>query len=36
VIVKIIPTRVSTPTLYGGRLDQRVAGKSGSAEAPPG
>jgi len=25
VIVTIIPKRVSTPTLYGGRLDQRVA-----------
>ena len=25
VIIKIIPTRVSTPTLYGGRLDQRAA-----------
>jgi PPOX class probable F420-dependent enzyme len=25
VIVKIIPTKVSTPTLYGGQLDQRAA-----------
>ena len=25
VIIKIIPTQVSTPTLYGGRLDQRAA-----------
>jgi PPOX class probable F420-dependent enzyme len=25
VIVKIVPTKVSTPTLYGGKLDQRAA-----------
>jgi PPOX class probable F420-dependent enzyme len=25
VIIKIIPTQVSTPTLYGGQLDQRAA-----------
>ncbi|MBK6278392.1 MAG: hypothetical protein IPF57_09830 [Gammaproteobacteria bacterium] len=25
VIIKIIPTQVSTPTLYGGRLDRRAA-----------
>src|ERR1700751_1109473 len=25
VIIKIVPTRVSTPTLYGGQLDQRAA-----------
>jgi PPOX class probable F420-dependent enzyme len=25
VIITIIPTRVSTPTLYGGRLDERAA-----------
>jgi PPOX class probable F420-dependent enzyme len=25
VIIKIVPTQVSTPTLYGGQLDQRAA-----------
>jgi PPOX class probable F420-dependent enzyme len=25
VIIKIVPTHVSTPTLYGGRLDERAA-----------
>jgi hypothetical protein len=25
VIIKIVPIRVSTPTLYGGQLDQRAA-----------
>ena len=25
VLIKIVPTRVSTPTLYGGLLDQRAA-----------
>jgi hypothetical protein len=25
VIIKIIPTKVSTPTLYGGRHDERAA-----------
>jgi PPOX class probable F420-dependent enzyme len=25
VIIKIVPTKVSTPTLYGGQLDQRAA-----------
>ncbi len=35
VIIKIIPTRVSTPTLYGGRHDQRAAEFVQSQKPPP-
>ena len=34
VIIKIIPAQVSTPTLYGGRLDQRAAATVESQEPP--
>jgi PPOX class probable F420-dependent enzyme len=34
VIIKIVPTHVSTPTLYGGRLDQRAAASVESATRP--
>jgi len=34
VIIKIIPTQVSTPTLYGGRHDQRGAAFVESQEPP--
>jgi hypothetical protein len=34
VIIKIIPTQVSTPTLYGGRLDQPGAGFAESQKPP--
>jgi len=34
VIVKIVPTHVSTPTLYGGRLDERAAASVESKEFP--
>jgi PPOX class probable F420-dependent enzyme len=34
VIIKIIPTQVSTPTLYGGRHDQRAAAFVESQEPP--
>jgi PPOX class probable F420-dependent enzyme len=34
VIIKIIPTQVSTPTLYGGRHDQRAAAFVESQELP--
>ena len=33
VIIKIVPTQVSTPTLYGGQLDQRAA-KSAESQKP--
>jgi PPOX class probable F420-dependent enzyme len=34
VIIKIVPTHVSTPTLYGGRLDERVAASVQSRGQP--
>jgi PPOX class probable F420-dependent enzyme len=34
VIIKIIPTQVSTPTIYGGRVDQHAA-KSVDSGKPP-
>jgi PPOX class probable F420-dependent enzyme len=34
VIIKIRPTQVSTPTLYGGQLDQRAA-KFAESQEPP-
>ena len=34
VIIKIVPTHVSTPTLYGGRLDERAAASAQSARQP--
>ena len=34
VIIKILPTQVSTPTLYGGQLDQRAA-KFAESQKPP-
>lgn len=34
VIIKIIPTQVSAPTMYGGRLDQHAA-KSVDSRTPP-
>ena len=34
VIIKIVPTHVSTPTLYGGRLDERAAASVQSRRQP--